>query len=61
MTAFAKSDQIIIGQLVYDRLDAIQKYAFKVLPVSSDVWSYVSNNTGYVYSLIWQYKGIKML
>jgi len=51
MTAFAKSDQIIIGQLVYDRLDATQKYAFKVLPVSSDVWSYVSNNSGYIYSL----------
>lgn len=51
MTAFAKSDQIIIGQLVYDRLDTIQKYTFRVLPVSSDVWSYVSNNTGYVYSL----------
>jgi adenylate cyclase len=51
MTAFAKSDQIIIGQLVYDRLDATQKYAFKVLPVSSDVWSYVSSNSGYIYSL----------
>ena len=51
MTAFAKSDQIIIGQLVYDRLDATQKHAFKVLPVSSDVWSYVSNNSGYIYSL----------
>ncbi|HEX7206603.1 MAG TPA: adenylate/guanylate cyclase domain-containing protein [Nitrososphaeraceae archaeon] len=51
MTAFANSDQIIIGQLVYDRLDATQKYAFKVLPVSSDVWSYVSNNSGYIYSL----------
>jgi adenylate cyclase len=51
MTAFTKSDQIIIGQLVYDRLDAIQKYAFRVLPVSSDVWSYVSNNTGYVFTV----------
>ena len=51
MTAFAKPNQIVIGQLVYDVLDCTQRSTFKVLPVSPDVWSYVSNNTGDIYSL----------
>ena len=51
MTTFAKPNQIVIGQFVYDVLDDVQKSTFKVLPVSSDVWSYVSNNTGDIYSL----------
>jgi adenylate cyclase len=51
MTAFAKPDQIIIGQFVYDTLDDVQKSTFRVLPVNSDVWSYVSSNTGEIYSL----------
>ena len=51
MTIFAKPNQIIIGQFVYDVLDDVQKSTFKALPVSSDVWSYVTNNTGDIYSL----------
>src|SRR5215216_6574503 len=51
MTAFAKPNQIIIGQLVYDILDDVQKFTFKVLPLNSDAWSYLSNITGEVYSL----------
>jgi adenylate cyclase len=51
MTAFAKPNQIIIGQLVYDILDDVQKSNFKVLPLNSDAWSYVSSITGEVYSL----------
>ena len=51
MTAFAKPNQIIIGQLVYDILDDVQKSTFKVLPLNSDAWSYVSSITGEVYSL----------
>jgi hypothetical protein len=51
MTAFAKPNQIIIGQFVYDILDDVQKSTFKVLPLNSDAWSYVSNITGEVYSL----------
>jgi adenylate cyclase len=51
MTAFAKPNQIVIGQLVYDVLDHTQRSTFKVLPVSSDVWSYISNDTGDIYSL----------
>ena len=51
MTGFAKPNQIVIGQLVYDVLDPTQRSTFKGLPVSSDVWSYVSNDTGDIYSL----------
>jgi adenylate cyclase len=51
MTAFAKRDQVVIGQLVYDILDDAQKSTFKVLPISSDVWSYVSNYSGDIYAL----------
>lgn len=51
MTTFAKDNQIVIGQLVYDILDDLQKSSFKVLRVESDVWNYVSNNTGDIYSL----------
>jgi adenylate cyclase len=51
MTRFAKPNQIIIGQFVYEVLDDVQKSTFKALPVSSDVWSYVSNNTGDIYNL----------
>ena len=51
MTAFAKRDQIVIGQLVYDILDETQKSNFKVLSLSSDVWSYISNYSGDIYAL----------
>ena len=51
MTAFAKPNQIVIGQLAYDVLDYTQRSTFKVLPVSSDVWSYASDKTGDLYSL----------
>jgi adenylate cyclase len=51
MTAFAKPNQIIIGQSVYDVLDNMQKSNFRDLPVNTDVWSYVSSITGEVYNL----------
>jgi adenylate cyclase len=51
MTGFAKPNQIVIGQLIYDVLDHTQRSTFKVLPVSSDVWNYISNNTGEICSL----------
>jgi class 3 adenylate cyclase len=51
MTAFAKRDQMVIGQLVYDILDETQKSNFKVLSLSSDVWSYISNYSGDIYAL----------
>jgi adenylate cyclase len=51
MTTFAKDNQIVIGQLVHDILDDLQKSSFKVLQIEPDVWNYVSNNTGDIYSL----------
>jgi adenylate cyclase len=51
MTAFAKPDQIMIGQSVYDVLDDIQRANFRKLPVNTDVWSYVNPGTGGIYCL----------
>ena len=51
MTTFAKDNQIVTGQFVYDILDDSQKSSFKVLRIEPDVWNYVSNSTGDVYSL----------
>lgn len=51
MTAFAKPDQIVIGQLVFDLLDDKQKYTFRPLKISPEVWDYFSNNTGGIYRL----------
>ena len=46
MTAFANPDQIVIGQLVYQILDDNQKAMFRLLPISPQIWNYLSNNTG---------------
>ena len=51
MTGFAKPDQIVIGQSVYDVLDDIQRANFRELPVNTDVWSYVNPSTGGIYCL----------
>jgi adenylate cyclase len=51
MTALAKPDQIIIGQLVYDVLDDKQKSSFRLLPLSPLNWNYFSSNTGDIYHL----------
>jgi adenylate cyclase len=51
MTAFAKPDQIVIGQLVYNVLEDQQKSTFRLLPISPNVWDYFSNITGGIYNL----------
>jgi class 3 adenylate cyclase len=51
MTGLAKPNQVAIGQLVYEALDDKQKLAFEILNVGTDVWSYVSNRTGLIYSV----------
>ena len=50
MTALAKPDQIIIGQLVYDVLDDKLKSSFRLLPSPLN-WNYFSSNTGDIYHL----------
>jgi adenylate cyclase len=51
MTTFAKDNQIVIGQFVYDILDESQKSSFKILRIEPDIWNYVSNSTGDIYTL----------
>jgi adenylate cyclase len=46
MAAFANPDQIVIGQLVYQTLEDEQKSMFKPLPISPQIWNYLSDNTG---------------
>ncbi len=51
MTSLGKSDQIVIGQMVYDVLDNRQKSSFHRLQISADVWSYMSDYSGGIYPL----------
>jgi class 3 adenylate cyclase len=51
MTGLAKPNQFVIGQFVYDVLNEKQKSTFEILDLSNDVWSYVSNRTGAIYSI----------
>ncbi len=51
MTALAKPDQIIIGQLVYEVLDEKQKSTFRLLPISPLIWNYFNSSTGNIYHL----------
>ena len=51
MKALARPDQIIVGQLVYDMLDDKQKSTFNILLISTDIWNYISSNTGDIYRL----------
>jgi adenylate cyclase len=51
ITAIAKPDQIIIGQLVYNVLEKEQRRTFSKLSITPEVWGYVSSNTGTIYNL----------
>jgi hypothetical protein len=46
MTALAKPNQIVIGQLVYDALDNTQKGTFKRIHIDPKVWDYASESAG---------------
>jgi adenylate cyclase len=46
MTVFANPDQIVIGQLVYQTLEDEQKSMFRLLPISPQIWDYLSDKTG---------------
>jgi adenylate cyclase len=52
MTSMAKPDHIVIGHMVYDLLDEKLKREFRLLPISTEMWNYVSNYTdGKIYNL----------
>jgi class 3 adenylate cyclase len=51
MTALAESDQVVIGQFVYDSVDKNLKERFKEFPIHTEVWNYISSTTGGIYRL----------
>jgi class 3 adenylate cyclase len=51
MTSLAESDQIVIGQMVYDSVDKTLKERFKEFPIHTEVWNYISSTTGGIYRL----------
>jgi adenylate cyclase len=51
MTMFAKPDQIVIGQKVYDMLDDRQKSTFHPLRISPETWNYMSDYSQGIYPL----------
>jgi adenylate cyclase len=51
MTAYAKSNHIIVGQLVYDILSKEEQSYFAVVDTQPDNWSYISDETGSIYKL----------
>ena len=50
ITAIAKPNQIIIGQLVYNVLEKEQRVP-SALSITPEVWGYVSANTSTIYNL----------
>jgi adenylate cyclase len=51
MTGFARPNQIMIGQSVYEILDPINKSKFERVNISKDDWDYINPSTGKVYSI----------
>ena len=51
MTNFAKPNQIIIGEEVYQNLNVQTKRKFKNLDIRSIEWNYINNSTGNIYGL----------
>jgi adenylate cyclase len=58
MTGFTASNQIIIGQSVYDILDSINKNKFKRVNISEDDWNFVNPSTGSVYNIYSSINGV---
>jgi adenylate cyclase len=51
MTGFARPNQIIIGQSVYEILDPVNKSKFERVNVSKNDWDYINPSTGKVYGI----------
>lgn len=51
MTSFAKPNQFIIGQSVYENLDSNSKGNFKELEIDSKEWNYLDPSKGNTYRL----------
>ncbi len=51
MTAYAKVDHIIVGQLIYDILSKEEQSYFSIIDTSPENWNYISDETGTIYKL----------
>ena len=51
MTAYAKVDHIIVGQLIYDILSEEEQSYFSMVETRPENWNYISDETGSIYKL----------
>jgi class 3 adenylate cyclase len=51
MTAYAKVDHIIVGQLIYDILSKEEQSYFTMVNTRPEDWNYISDETGTIYKL----------
>lgn len=51
MTAYARVNHIIVGQLIYDVLSKEEQEYFSVVDINPENWNYISDVTGSVYKL----------
>jgi class 3 adenylate cyclase len=51
MTAYAKVDHIIVGQLIYDILSKEEQSYFTLIDTRPENWNYISDETGTIYKL----------
>ncbi len=51
MTAYAKVDHIIVGQLIYDILSTEEQSYFTLIDTRPENWNYISDETGTIYKL----------
>jgi adenylate cyclase len=51
MSAYAKADHIIIGQLIYDILSKEEQSYFRKVDTKPENWNYISDETGSVYKI----------
>ncbi len=51
MTAYAKVDHIIVGQLIHDILSKEEQSYFTLIDTMPENWNYISDETGTIYKL----------
>jgi GTP cyclohydrolase III len=51
MSAYAKVDHIIIGQLIYDILSKEEQSYFHMVKTKPENWNYISDETGSIYKI----------
>jgi class 3 adenylate cyclase len=51
MTAYARENHIIVGQLIYDVLSKEEQEFFSIVDINPENWNYISDETGEIYKL----------